>query len=228
MKKNETQVEDPEMVIESAIERTESYLEKNFRALIGAVVAIIIFTGGYFSYQQFIKIPKNENASAAAFVAEQYFQADSFALALNGAEDFEGFLSIADNYSSTTVGNIANHYAGICYLKLQDFDNAIVYLQRYNAVEGDAAAIINAQNIGLVGDAYSEKGSIEESIKYYEKAAAIENNFTTPTYLKKLGIAYEILGNNAKALECYEAISIKYPTSMEGRDITKYIGRIEK
>ena len=39
---------------------------------------------------------------------------------------------------------------------------------------------------------------------------------------------YEKLGDNAKALAAYEAVEVDYPTSMEARDIQKYIGRIQQ
>ncbi|MFI3321753.1 MAG: tetratricopeptide repeat protein [Rikenellaceae bacterium] len=228
MDKKMTGAEDPEEVIELALDLTESYIEKHFKKLIIAVVAIILVTGSYFGYDQLIRAPRYEKASAAAFVAEQYFQQDSFALALNGAEDFEGFLSIADNYSSTPTGNVANHYAGICYLQLGELDNALSALQSYSQVNGKAADIINAQNVGLVGDIMVQKGEVEKSISYYEKAAAFLNDFSTPIYLKKLGLTYEALGNSAKAVETYQRIVNEYSSSMEARDIEKFIGRAEK
>lgn len=227
MNKEQTNpAEDPEMVIESAIGRTESYIERHFKTLLISVGVVILIVGGYFGYANLIAAPNEEKASAAAYIAEQHFQVDSFAVALNGTTEFEGFLSIIDNYGSTRVGNIANHYAGICYLKLNDFDNALKYLSAYKATEGNAAIIINAQNAGLVGDINVEKGNIEEGIKFYEKAVAFQNDFTSPMYLKKAGIAYEQLGNKAKALEAYNKIQDQYPASIEGRDIDKFIGRI--
>ena len=40
-------------------------------------------------------------------------------------------------------------------------------------------------------------------------------------------MAYEELGNNDKALACYNRIKDQYPQSVEGYDIDKYISRIE-
>lgn len=228
MSKQTTPAEDPEMIIESAIGRTESYIEKHFKTLLISVGVIIVVVGGYFGYTNLIATPNEQKASAAAYIAEQHFQVDSFALALNGTNEFEGFLSVIDNYGSTKVGNIANHYAGICYLKLNDFDNALKYLSAYKATEGNAALIINAQNVGLMGDINIEKGNIEEGVKLFEKAAAFTNDFTSPMFLKKAGMAYEHLGNNTKALEAYNKIKDQFATSIEARDIDKFIGRIEQ
>ncbi|MEG1634182.1 MAG: tetratricopeptide repeat protein [Rikenellaceae bacterium] len=218
-------VEDPELAIESALSRTESYIERHFKTMLIAVGVIVVVVGGYFGYKNLIAAPAENKAS---FIAEQNFQVDSFALALNGTTEFEGFLSIIDNYGSTAVGNIANHYAGICYLKLNDLDNALKYLSAYKATEGKAAVIVNAQNIGLIGDINIEKGNVKEGVKFYEKAATYENDFTSPLYLKKAGMAYEQLGDNAKALEAYNKIKNQFAVSLEARDIDKFIGRIKE
>lgn len=46
-------------------------------------------------------------------------------------------------------------------------------------------------------------------------------------YLLKAGLVAERLGEDAKALSFYKTIKDKYPQSIEGYDIDKYIGRIE-
>ena len=47
------------------------------------------------------------------------------------------------------------------------------------------------------------------------------------TYLLKAGLTAEKLGQDDKALSFYKTIKDKYPQSMEGYDVDKYIGRIE-
>ena len=46
-------------------------------------------------------------------------------------------------------------------------------------------------------------------------------------YLLKAGVTYEELGQKDKALAAYRTIKDKYPQSMQGYDIDKYISRIE-
>ncbi len=221
-------IEDPEVKIENAIDRAESYLEKNFKTLLFGVGLVIAITGGYYGFQYFVAAPKIQTAAAEAYVAEQYFQVDSFALALNGNADFKGFSTIATEYSSTSVGNIANHYAGICCLKEGNKEQAVAYLTKYKAVDGIAAQIINAQNIGLVGDITLENGDTKAAIALYVEAAEIENDFTAPMYLKKAGLAYSSIDDSAKALEAFTAIKNQYPTSVEAKDIDKFIGKLTK
>ena len=47
-------------------------------------------------------------------------------------------------------------------------------------------------------------------------------------YLLKAGVTAEKLGENAKALAFYKKIKDQYPQSMEGYEIDKYIGRLQK
>ena len=77
--------------------------------------------------------PLEEDAQTEMFMAELYFQKDSFALALNGDEQYEGFLSISDDYGLTKAGNLANYYAGLCYLNLGEFENAIDYFSDFSS-----------------------------------------------------------------------------------------------
>ncbi|MEG2282966.1 MAG: tetratricopeptide repeat protein, partial [Rikenellaceae bacterium] len=132
-------------------------------------------------------------------------------------------------YGSTPTGNLAAHYAGICFLKLGDYESAMTYLKKYKDVDGDAAAIINAQNKGLIGDVYSQKKDYKNAISLYEKAiAASDNMLTAPIYLKKSGLIYEEQQDFGKALECYQKIKTTYFNSMEARDIDKYIARLQQ
>ena len=66
-----------------------------------------------------------------------------------------------------------------------------------------------------------------KALGYFEKAAAKVDNMFAAGYLLKAGLVAEKLGDDAKALSFYKTIKDKYPQSMEGYDIDKYIGRIE-
>ena len=103
------------------------------------------------------------------FMAELYFQKDSFALALNGDEQYEGFLSIADDYGVTKAGNLANYYAGLCYLNLGEFENAIDYFSDFSSND----IILSSLALGCIGDCYAELDDIETALDFYKKASKI-------------------------------------------------------
>jgi len=183
---------------------------------------------GFFAYLKFYKGPKEVEAQDAMWKAQYYFEIDSFNLAINGTidpktgESYAGFLQIADEYSGTQAGNLANYYLGICYLNLGQYQAAIDALEQVDLSD----QIIQPMAIGALGDAYMELGDIENAISNYESAAkASSNQFTSPLYLKKAALALEETGDYKKALDHYEKILKDYEGSDEGRDIEKYIAR---
>ena len=228
MAKKDKQTKDPEVKIENALGKTENWLIRNRKVLMGILIAAVAVALIIFGYIHIYKNPRQLKASEASFVAEQYFANDQYDLALNGDGTNDGFVEVAEQYRNTAAGNMASHYAGICYLKLGDYDNAMEYLGKYKKVKGFPASIVNAQNAGLIGDVYSQKGDYKNAVAMYEKAVKESDNIlTVPIYLKKAGLVYEQLGDNAKALECYQTLSEDYFNSLEARDIDKYIGRVK-
>ena len=87
----------------------------------------------YQAYQNFYIKPLEQEAQIEAYMAELYFQKDSFNLALNGDGQYVGFLDIANDYGSTKIGNLANYYAGLCYLHTGEYESAIDYLEDFSS-----------------------------------------------------------------------------------------------
>ncbi len=218
----------PEQEIQNALSKTEKFIEENTKTLIIALAAIVIIVGGVFGYKYLVSEPRAEKAAAAIFVAEQLFNQGEYQQALDGDGVNAGFLSISADYASTPQGNIANHYAGVCYYKLGDYQNAISYLKKYSTTKGQPNIIINAQNAGLIGDAMVQSGDVQGAVAYFQTAVECGDNvLTTPYYLKKLGMAYESLGKLDEAKSAFERIYYEYPTSMEANEVLKFLGSIE-
>lgn len=224
MSKKEALHKDTIESIEDSLSRTELFIEKNQKMLLGVLAGIILLVGAVLAYRQFVMKPREAEAHSAMFRAELYFQKDSFNLALNGNDSFEGFLSVADEYSGTDAGNIAHYYAGVCYLQTGKYQEAIDQMNDYSGHD----VMTSALSHGVKGDALMELGKPEEAVEEYLKAANDHaNTFTSPLYLMKAGLVYENLKNNEKALEVYKKIRSDYYQTNEGRDIEKYIGRLE-
>jgi tetratricopeptide (TPR) repeat protein len=221
-KQNQHQEESLENV-ESALTKTEQFIEDNQKLISFAAIALIIIVGGYYGFKKLYMQPLQKEAQENIFQAQQYFQTDSFNLALNGDGMNPGFLEIIDNYGHTESGNLAEYYAGICYLNLGDYNSAIDYLVNFSTSE----PILNATANGATGDAYLEAGNKDQAIKWYKKATAIDNEFTTPQYLFKLGLLYEEAGQKEQALEVFNKIKDDYDSSFEARQIDKYITRVK-
>jgi tetratricopeptide (TPR) repeat protein len=206
--------------VEQALTRTEQYIEENKKSLSIIIAAIIIVVGGYLGYKKLILGPKEVEAQSQSFRAEQYFKVDSFKLALDGDGDALGFNDIIDEYGMTQTANLSHYYAGICYLRLGDYEKAIENLKSFDASD----RLISVIAIGAIGDAYSEMSKFDKAVTFYEKAANKNKNaFTSAIYLKKAALVYEKLDNYKKALIAYQKIKKDYPASEEARDIDKYI-----
>ncbi len=219
--------QDPDSIeaVESALSRSEQFIEDNQKIVTTVVVIIIAIVGIYLGYKKFYLQPLEDEAQSQMFVAAQYFERDSFNLALNGDVNYPGFLGIIDDYSATKAANLANYYAGISYLHLGQFENAIEYLESFSAND----KMLKPISLGAIGDANMELENKEEAVSFYLKAAnASVNEFTTPIYLMKAGQAYEAIGDYKNALKTYNQIKEKHKKSAEGRVIEKYITRAEK
>ena len=216
-----------EVMVAEAVSKTEKFFETNGKKVIVALVALIIACAGGFAYK-FLVLDKDEaGANELIIKAQERFSGEdpNFELALNGDENGAGFLDVIEQYGSTKAGNLASHYAGICYLRLGDLESADKYLKMYDAVGGSVAAeIIDAQNICLQGDIQVEKGNYAEAAKLFAEAAAVSENEFTPYFLVKQAEALYATGDKEGARKCYKTITEKYPNTVQAREADKCLG----
>ncbi len=227
-KKNVTVEAQIDQEFEAAVDKTQDFFDKNGKTITYVLIAIVAVVAAIFGYQKFVKEPRAEKAAAAMYMAQFRFEGENadYELALNGDEEGAGFLDVIEQYGSTPAGNLAAQYAGICYMKLGDWDNAEKYLAQYKATKGVPNAVVNAENLGLQGDVKVQKGDYKKAAALFEQAAAVaDNNFTTPLYLKKAALAYEAAGDTAAALKTYKRIATEYAASVEARDAEKMLGQ---
>lgn len=223
------QVAEPE-TLGQAMNRTELFLENNGRRLSYALLALLAIGLLIYGYRALIMQPRAEKAAELIAQAQEHFEAENpdYMLALEGDANGAGFLEVIEQYGSTPSGNLAKHYAGICYLQTGDLENAAAYLAKYSTVKGIPGALINAQNYGLQGDVAVELGDYGRAVKLYEKAVkAADNNLTAPMYLRKAGLAARANGDTKKAAAFFERISADYPASMDAREAEKLLGTVQ-
>ncbi|HBE39914.1 MAG TPA: tetratricopeptide repeat protein [Bacteroidales bacterium] len=209
--------------VEQTLTKTEQFLEANYKSLsigLGIIVALVAL----FWLGRMYLNKRNAEAQSQMYQAERYLEMDSLYLALNGDGNYLGFLDITNDYKLTHAGNLARYSAGVCYLHLGQFDEAIEMLRKYRKRD----KILGSLAIGATGDAYVELGEVEKGIaKYLEAAEFAGNSFNTPLFLMKAGELQELNGNYAEALKIYERIHNEYSESTEGASIEKYIARIK-
>jgi len=213
--------------------KAEEWVVRNQKYIFGIVGAIAVVTVSFLLYQKFVVEPKQLEAADEMFVAQQNFQKaidattgqDSlFNLALNGAEGKYGFIKIAEEYSGTDAGNLANYYAGVAHLNTGKNTEAIAYLDKFSSDD----MILSTLAQGAIGDAFAQKNQLKEALDYYKKAAEMnENDLTTPRFLLKAGQTAFTLGQKAEALKFFTTIKEKYESAPEARNIDGLIGMVQ-
>jgi len=208
--------------INETVSKTELFFNENKKTIYGIIIALLVIGFAILAYSQWILKPRQAEAMEQKFPAEAAFMAGAYDLALNGDGNVLGFLDIIDEYG-TKGGKDVYLYAGTCELQLGNYEEAIKYLKKYKGKEH----ILAARALACTGDAYVGLEDYTTAISYFEKAADLSDDTYSAEYLLKAGVAYEELGQNDKALVCYQRIKDNWPQSVEGYDIDKYITRIE-
>ncbi|MFY0604162.1 MAG: tetratricopeptide repeat protein [Flavobacteriaceae bacterium] len=219
--------------LDETASKSEQWIEKNSKPLFYGLTLVAVVILGFLGYNKYIAEPAEIKASDDLAFPRKYYEAASLAgkdvdsllnLALEGANGKYGFVDIATVHSGTKAGNLANYYAGLTYLQLKDYKNAIKYLDEFSSDDEALGPIAT----GNIGDAFSDLDQEDKALEYYEKAAnKAANEFTTPMYLFKAGTVAMNLKKFDKALSLFTQIKEKYPTSTQGKDIDKYISMVK-
>lgn len=211
--------------IDETIVASAGFVERNIKALsytIGGILAVVIVA--MLTYQYYV-LPRNAEAADNIAAAEQLFVTGDYDKALNGDGTNDGFLQIIDKYGSTPSGNLARLYAGLCYAHTDKAEEAVKYLEDYDAC--DDMMVSNAA-LGALGNCYAQLNQNDKAASTLLKAAKrADNNTLSPLYFLQAGQIYEALGNKDKAMDCYETIKSDYPQSVQSQDIDKYIERLK-
>lgn len=212
---------------EPTLNNSEAFFLKNKKAIIYGVLAVIIIIAGIIVYKQYVSAPREDKASTALAKGQEYFQQDLYEKALNGdGAGYAGFVKVADDYSSTNAGNLANLYAGLCYAQLGKWNEATKYLEEFDAKDDQ---MISPAAEGALGNAYAHLKQLDKAVKHLKSAAKnADNNSLSPTFLIQAGEILESQGKADEALELYKQIKEKYVYSMQYQTIDKYIERASK
>jgi tetratricopeptide (TPR) repeat protein len=188
-----------------------------------AFVAILVVVSGWLMYKNLYQLPINQEAENLMIAGQNYFTADQYELALNGDSlGYKGFLKIADEFSGTDAGKLANVYAGLCYAQLGQYENAIKYLDKFGAND----LLVTPALMATMGNCYAQLGQLDKAAATLVKAADKANSHAlSPIYLVQAGQIYEKLGKKSEAVNAYQTVKDKFFNSYLSMDIDKYIER---
>lgn len=218
--------------LDQTASRSEAFISQYQNFILIAVAVVVTGVLGYLAYDSFVAQPKAAEAVNELNQAQYFFElavnsteSDSlYRLALEGGEGKYGFLDIIDNYSGTPAAKLATYSAGMAYLNLKEYENAINYLDNFSSDD----VMLSALSKGAIGDAFAQLEQPDEAFEYYVQAAnASDNAFSTPKYLFKAALLGAQIGKADQALSFFKRIKEEYPQAPEAARVDVQIGKLE-
>ena len=204
-------------VEEQQVSKTEAFFEKYKKAIIGGVVAVVAIIVCVILVNNYYLEPRSNEASTELAKSQELFDAQQYDKALTG------FQKVANEYSSTDAGNLAQLYIGLCQANLGKWQEAVNALENFS---GKGDQMISPAAEGALGNAYANLKQYDEAVKHLTSAAKMaDNNSLSPTFLIQAGEILESQGKKDEALKLYEEVKEKYFQSMQYQSIDKYIER---
>ena len=228
-----SKIEQGTPTMEQTLNKQEAFFLKYKKAIVIAVVAVIVIIAGSIAYNTFYAGPREDKAATAMAKAQELFAAQQYELALKGDKSFEGFLQVASNYSGTDAANLANLYAGLCCANLDKWQDAVKYLDQFSSQDD---AFISPSAMAALGNAYAHTKQIDKAVSCLKKAADMANSeakdgvniSVAPTCLMQAARLLESQNKDDEALSIYKEIKTKYVKSYYNSEIDKYIERLTK
>jgi tetratricopeptide (TPR) repeat protein len=209
---------------EEIIAKAQDFWTRYQKQITVVLAVIVLAVGGWYGYKYFIQKPKTEKALDAMFKAEDYYRKDSLQKALNGDGINWGFVRVIKEYGGTDAGHLARFYAGDCYLRTGDFNNAVNQLKEFSTSQKQ----VQARAYKLLGDAYSELGKTDDAISYYKKASTYfpEDYYNSAEALFFAAALAEKSGKTNEAIELYKEVRDKFPNTVPANESDKYLAKL--
>ena len=218
--------------LDTTASKTEEWVVKYQNIILTFIGIVAVGVLAFLGYQNYVIEPKTKEAISELNQAQFYFELavnseDSDSLykrALNGGEGKYGFLDIIENYEGTTAAKLATYSAGMSYLNIKDYQNAITYLDQFNSED----VLLGALAKGAIGDAFEQMGQPEKALDYYIAASNINNNvYSTPKFLYKAAMIGSKLGRNKQSIAYLERIKKEFKESREAKMVSVQIAKIK-
>lgn len=225
--KNKTEKNQEEAIgLDIQLSKSEAFIEKNWKPILTALVAVIIIVAGWFIWRSHMNNVEKK-AQAAIRTSQTLFGQQQWENALKGdGANNIGFLRIIDEYSGTKTANLAKLYAAICYANTEKYDEAIQYFEDFSPKDDQ---MISPAAVAALGNCYVEKGNTAKGAETLIKAAKkADNDAVSPVFLVQAANLYKSLNQNDKALELYKEVKTKYFRSPLSTQMDKYIEELSK
>ena len=209
---------------ENFVVRVLNFFNQYDKIIYGVAIGLLVIVGVLVAFNRFYLIPQSEKASSLMTAPIEFMmKADSLSLitALEGDDESEGFLNIASSFRLTRTANTARYFAGLCYLKLGEKEEALRYLRKFN--QRDDVYWFGAQ--AMISDLYDDQGDTRNAIRFCKRATGGNDPYLTPINLFKLGQLYEREGDWKRAVAAYETIQNNFFTEYQKMGVDRYLER---
>lgn len=202
----------------------ELYTQFQSKVLIAVGVVVVLIVAVVLINQNSEKNNMKANALLAKVVP--LFEANQFKEAIDGKklENITGLKQIADEYGSTSAGEMSKLYLANAYFYLGEFENALKYFKSFSGTGDEFKASAYA---GIAACAETKKDN-KEAADYYKKAASVsKSNYQNAEYLLKAGINLVSANQMADAKELFLKIKEDYKTSVASYEVDKYLAIVD-
>lgn len=193
-------------------------IETNKRAMGIAMGGILLVAAVTFAYIYLYRIPQDNKAM------EAYNKVELSSMG-NDSISANAYKKVADEFGSTTAGNLAALSAGESFYNAGNYAEAAKYLKEFSSSDEVMAA--NAKI--LLGDCYVNMKKYDDAIDAFKSAVkeADGNPQIAPRAILKQAVVYDELKKYGDALKCYESIKKDFPefTFGNGLSVDSYIER---
>ena len=213
--------------------RSEIFFDKYKKQIIAALAVVLLLVIAVVLWRNYSS-NRNEKASTELAKCQELFMNQDFEKALKGDSiGGVGLIQLANDYSSTKAGNLANLYAGLSYAKLDKWEEAVKYLDKFDT-KGDL--MVSPLAVMAMGDAYANVKQLDKAVELFKKASKMAdsasesgaNNTVSPMALQKAGIILIDQKKNDEALALFKQIKEKYLQSPAQSEVDKYIELLTK
>ncbi|WP_092737369.1 YfgM family protein [Riemerella columbipharyngis] len=192
---------------ESAL-KSEKFIEKYAKQLTAVFLILVLAVLGYFAYQQFVMVPRNDKATLGYLAAQKNLALGDDAKALGGKSAANpGFIGTYQEYKGTAAGKLSAYSAGIIKF------NEGKYQQAYDLLDAFSSdnKILMALKYGAMGDCMANLNKGDDAMKLYDKATSVSDDpFTMYYFTRKAGLMAIALKKNSDAKKYFEKIEDEY------------------
>ncbi len=204
---------------------TREFIQKyQKQLLIGAAALIVIVVAGILIHNKSVENEKTASIELAQIVGN--YANFNYQKALYGdtLQAKPGLMKIADEYGSTTPGEIAKLLAGNSFYALGKIDLANQYYTDYSG----SLSLFDAASVAGQSACFEAKSNLQQAGDFYLLASKKDKfNPLNAEYLMRAALNYIKVGKYDSAEKLLNKVQQDYSREKVARDVERYRGLIE-